>query len=250
MKNLLRKYKLEGAGINRKFRDQLIVDYHPLVRYVAQRIASRLPSNIDLEDLISAGTIGLMDAIEKFDISRDIKFKTYAEFRIRGSILDELRLQDWVPRSVRDQAKSLERMKSELEQRFGRSATEEEMAAALGLDLKSYHDVVGRVKSTMLVSFDEPEISVQEQDILIDIMETSKLKNPFYQLQSKGFKEKLIVMIDRLPDKLKLVLSLYYFEELNLKEIGKILEVTESRVSQMHTQALKKLKTNINSDIR
>ena len=124
MKSLVKKYKTEKQGVDDGLRDQLIMDYAPLIRFVAQRIAARLPSNIDLDDLISAGVIGLMDAIDKYDPSRDNKFKTYAEFRIRGAILDELRSQDWVPRSVRDKAKKIERAYTELEQRLGRSVSD------------------------------------------------------------------------------------------------------------------------------
>src|SRR5690606_21537188 len=119
-------YKQDTSGVDGRLRDQLIMDYAPLIKFVAQRIASRLPSNIDIDDLISAGVIGLMDAIEKYDPSRDNKFKTYAEFRIRGAILDELRAQDWVPRSVRDKAKRIERVYADLEQKLGRAATDEE----------------------------------------------------------------------------------------------------------------------------
>src|SRR6478672_3820555 len=136
MKGLVKRYKQDTKGVDGKLRDQLIMDYAPLIRFVAQRIAARLPSNIDIDDLISAGVIGLMDAIEKYDPSRDNKFKTYAEFRIRGAILDELRAQDWVPRSVRDKAKMLDRMYAELEQRFGRTVSDQELSNALGMNME------------------------------------------------------------------------------------------------------------------
>lgn len=138
MKSLVKKYKQENSAVDGKLRDQLIMDYSPLIRFVAQRIASRLPSNIQIEDLISSGVIGLMDAIDKYDPSRDNKFKTYAEFRIRGAILDELRTQDWVPRSVRDKAKKLDRMSAELEQRFGRKPTDDELSQASACQLKNF----------------------------------------------------------------------------------------------------------------
>src|SRR6187402_2538534 len=131
MKGLVKRYKQDTKGVDGKLRDQLIMDYAPLIRFVAQRIAARLPSNIDIDDLISAGVIGLMDAIEKYDPSRDNKFKTYAEFRIRGAILDELRSQDWVPRSVRDKSKLLDKTMVQLESELGRAATDEEVAARL-----------------------------------------------------------------------------------------------------------------------
>src|SRR5436190_15246774 len=136
MKGLVKRYKQDTQGVDGKLRDQLIMDYAPLIRFVAQRIAARLPSNIEIDDLISAGVIGLMDAIEKYDPSRDNKFKTYAEFRIRGAILDELRSQDWVPRSVRDKAKLLDRTMIKLEAELGRVAEDEEIAAALSMDME------------------------------------------------------------------------------------------------------------------
>src|SRR3954469_11728225 len=135
MKGLVKRYKQDTKNVDGKLRDQLIMDYAPLIRFVAQRIASRLPSNIDIDDLTSAGVIGLMDAIEKYDPSRDNKFKTYAEFRIRGAILDELRSQDWVPRSVRDKAKLLDRTMIELEAELGRGAQDEEVAQRLNMTM-------------------------------------------------------------------------------------------------------------------
>src|SRR6478672_6812031 len=155
MKGLVKRYKQDTKGVDGKLRDQLIMDYAPLIRFVAQRIAARLPSNIDIDDLISAGVIGLMDAIEKYDPTRDNKFKTYAEFRIRGAILDELRAQDWVPRSVRDKAKMLDRALIELETQLGRNASEEEIAGKLGMPLDDYHDLVNQVRPVSVLSIDD-----------------------------------------------------------------------------------------------
>jgi RNA polymerase sigma factor FliA len=228
----------------------LIMDYAPLIRFVAQRIAARLPSNIDIDDLISAGVIGLMDAIEKYDPSRDNKFKTYAEFRIRGAILDELRSQDWVPRSVREKAKKIERMYAELEQRHGRPISDTELSDALGMDLEEYYDMVAKVKAVTLLSIDEMTGPNQhDRKSLIECLENLSSKNPFTQLKSKGVRELLMRNIDELPEKQRLVLSLYYYEDLNLKEIGRILEVTESRVSQLHTQAVTRLRTKLKAII-
>lgn len=248
MKGLVKRYKQDTQGVDGKLRDQLIMDYAPLIRFVAQRIAARLPSNIDIDDLISAGVIGLMDAIEKYDPSRDNKFKTYAEFRIRGAILDELRSQDWVPRSVRDKAKRIEKTYAELEQKFGRSVTDQEVSAALGVELDDYYTLVSRVKAVTLLSIDELSGPHQhDKKSLLECLENVSSKNPFTQLKSKGVRDLLVKNIEDLPEKQKLVLSLYYFEDLNLKEIGKILEVTESRVSQLHTQAVEKLRARLKS---
>lgn len=246
MKGLVKRYKQDTKGVDGKLRDQLIMDYAPLIRFVAQRIAARLPSNIDIDDLISAGVIGLMDAIEKYDPSRDNKFKTYAEFRIRGAILDELRSQDWVPRSVRDKAKKIEKTYAELEQKFGRAVSDQELSAALGVGLSEYYDMVAKVKAVTLLSIDELSgPNQQDRKSLLECLENVGSKNPFTQLKSKGVRELLIKNIEDLPEKQKLVLSLYYYEDLNLKEIGRILEVTESRVSQLHTQAVEKLRTRL-----
>jgi RNA polymerase sigma factor for flagellar operon FliA len=246
MKGLVKRYKQDTNGVDGKLRDQLIMDYAPLIRFVAQRIAARLPSNIDIDDLISAGVIGLMDAIEKYDPSRDNKFKTYAEFRIRGAILDELRSQDWVPRSVRDKAKRIEKTYAELEQKFGRAVTDAEISGALGINLDEYYEMVAKVKSVTLLSIDEISgPGQQDRKSLLECLENVNSKNPFTQLKSKGVRDLLIKNIEELPEKQKLVLSLYYYEDLNLKEIGKILEVTESRVSQLHTQAVEKLRSRL-----
>jgi RNA polymerase sigma factor for flagellar operon FliA len=246
MKGLVKRYKQDTKGVDGKLRDQLIMDYAPLIRFVAQRIAARLPSNIEIDDLISAGVIGLMDAIEKYDPSRDNKFKTYAEFRIRGAILDELRSQDWVPRSIRDKAKKIDRTYAELEQRFGRNVSDAELSDALGLQLEEYYDMVAKVKAVTLLSIDELSgPTSHDRKSLLECLENIGSKNPFTQLKSKGIRELLIKNIEELPEKQKLVLSLYYYEDLNLKEIGRVLDVTESRVSQLHTQAVNKLRNKL-----
>jgi len=246
MKGLVKRYKQDTKGVDGKLRDQLIMDYAPLIRFVAQRIAARLPSNIEIDDLISAGVIGLMDAIEKYDPSRDNKFKTYAEFRIRGAILDELRSQDWVPRSIRDKAKRIDRTYAELEQRFGRAVSDGELSDALGLQLEEYYDMVAKVKAVTLLSIDELSGPTNhDRKSLLECLENLGSKNPFTQLKSKGIRELLVKNIEELPEKQKLVLSLYYYEDLNLKEIGRVLDVTESRVSQLHTQAVNKLRNKL-----
>jgi RNA polymerase sigma factor for flagellar operon FliA len=248
MSKQLRKYKQEPSGVDGRLREQLIQDYASLVRFVAQRISSRLPSNVDIEDLISSGVIGLMDAIDKYDPTRENKFKTYAEFRIRGAILDELRGQDWVPRSARDKAKIIDRATQELEQRLGRKPSEDEVADHLGMALDEYQDMESKVNNTVLLSIDElGGPSQSDRRSLLDSIENTNSKNPFVHLKNQAASDLLKRNIDDLPDKQKLVLQLYYYEELNLKEIGRILEVTESRVSQLHTQAVTKLRTKLKS---
>ena len=250
MKGLVKKYKQKKRGIDGKLRDQLIMDYAPLIRFVAQRISARLPSNIETDDLISAGVIGLMDAIEKYDPGRDNKFKTYAEFRIRGAILDELRSQDWVPRSVRDKAKRIEKTYAALEQKLGRAVTDSEISDQMGMALEEYYDMVAKVKAVSLLSVDDITASSQhDKKTLLDTIESGNGKTPFSQLDSKNIRTLLMHTIEDLPEKQRLVLSLYYYEELNLKEIGRILNVTESRVSQLHTQAIERLRSKIKEEI-
>lgn len=225
-------------------REQLILEYAPLIKYIAQKIAARLPANIELDDLISSGVIGLMDAIEKYDSSRDNKFKTYAEFRIRGAILDELRAQDWVPRSVREKAKQLERCYAKIEQEKGRQATEEEVCEALKLNHQEFHDLLNQVRSISLLSYDDlSSFSKADKKYIYGNSENpGRSQNPYNEVSVAYLKKLIATAIADLPEKQRLVLSLYYYEDLNLKEIGKVLDVTESRVSQLHTQAILKLK--------
>ena len=247
---LLKKYKENPQKLTSTQKDKLIMEYAPLIKFIAQKIAIRLPSNIELDDLISSGVIGLMDAIEKYDPSRDNTFKTYAEFRIRGAILDELRAQDWVPRSVRDKAKLLDRTMVKLEADLGRTATDEEVAEKLGLSMSEFHDLVNQVRPVSLLSIDEQAtFSNVDKKSILSILDGCKISNPFNQLKLKTVKEIVTQSINDLPEKQRLVLSLYYYEDLNLKEIGKVLRVTESRVSQLHAQAISKLRGRLHQQL-
>jgi len=240
--------KLKGlkdyrSTVDPKVKDEIIIEYAPLIKYIAQKIASRLPSNIELDDLVSCGVIGLMDAIEKFDPTRDNKFKTYAEFRIRGAILDELRAQDWVPRSIREKAKLVEKTYSKLEANLGRPATDEEMCEELKMSQEEFHELLNKSKSISLLNIDDTaSFSRGDKKLMAGLMESSRNNNPYMAVNYKDLKDKIKDGIKSLPEKQKLVLSLYYYEDLNLKEIGQVLDVTESRVSQLHTQAVLRLR--------
>ena len=243
---LLRKYKEDPSKLSSVQREKLIMEYAPLIKFIAQKIAIRLPPNIELDDLISSGVIGLMDAIEKYDPTRDNSFKTYAEFRIRGSILDELRAQDWVPRSVRDKAKLLDRTLVNLEQEMGRAPTDEEVAAKLEVSMDEFYELVNQVRPVSLLSIDDAAtFSNVDKKSILNLLEGCKLNNPFNQLNLKTVKDIVTKSIQELPEKQRLVLSLYYYEDLNLKEIGKVLRVTESRVSQLHAQAISRLRAKL-----
>ena len=241
----LKKYKT-GKKIDRRTKEKLILEYAPLIKFIAQKIAVRLPSNIEFDDLVSSGVIGLMDAIDKYDPTRDNKFKTYAEFRIRGAILDELRAQDWVPRSVREKAKQLERAHVKLEQQLGRFPTEDEITEELKISKEEYFDLLNQVKSVSILSLDEAgSFNSSDRKSIMSLLESCRIPSPLAQLNLKNVKEVVTEAIESLPEKQRLVLSLYYYEDLNLKEIGEVLEVTESRVSQLHTQAILWLKRKL-----
>ena len=190
-----------------------------------------------------------MDAMEKYDATRDNKFKTYAEFRIRGAILDELRAQDWVPRSVREKAKILERCYSKIEQKNGRQASDEEICEELQISQSEYYELLNQVRSVSLLSYDDiAHFSKADKRALHGAGESNaKAPNPFNEVNVAYLKKLIANAIQDLPEKQRLVLSLYYYEDLNLKEIGKVLDVTESRVSQLHTQAILRLKSKLRS---
>ncbi len=247
---LLKKYKEDPKKMTSKQKDDLIREYSPLIKFIAQKIAVRLPSNIELDDLISAGVIGLMDAIEKYDSSRDNKFKTYAEFRVRGAILDELRSQDWVPRSIRDKAKVLDKTMVNLEQDLGRAPSDEEVAKALDITMDEFHDLVHQVRPVSLLSIDDQQtFDNSDKRSIMNLLEGSKSFNPLNQLNVKTVKDIVAKAIEELPERQRLVLSLYYYEDLNLKEIGQVLRVTESRVSQLHAQAVQRLRAKLQASL-
>jgi len=246
--NLLRKYKEEPNKLTPQQKDKLIMEHSPLIKVIAQKIAVRLPSNIELDDLISSGVIGLMDAIEKYDPTRDVKFKTYASFRIRGEILEELRAQDWVPRSVRDKAKLLDRTYSALEQSKGRPATDEEVAEELKISMDEFYSLVNQVRPVSLLSIDDTHtFSNVDKKSILNLLESCRINNPFNQLNLKTVKDLVTKAIEDLPERQRLVLSLYYYKDLNQKEIGKVLDVTDSRVSQIRIQAITLLRAGLKS---
>ena len=228
-------------------RDQLIIEHLPQIKYIAQRISTKLPSHIELNDLVSAGVLGLLDAIEKFDPGRGVKFKTYAELRIKGAILDSLRNLDWAPRSLRKKSKDLERVYKELEQKHGRPATDKEVCEAMDISLEEYYELIDQIKGLNLGSFQE--LASQDDDKnaepLVKYVPDSPQLDPFFIFHKSEIRDLLGGAIDTLPKKERLVVSLYYYDELTMKEIGKVLGVNESRVSQLHTKAMLRLRTKL-----
>ena len=249
LRELWRRYKGEGEE---RARERLVVAYSPLVKYVAGRIASSLPPHVDEADLISYGLVGLISAIERFDPGREIKFETYAISRIKGSIIDELRSLDWVPRSVRSKAREIERVCAKLENRLQRAPTDDEIAAELGVTLPEFHHSLSQIANTSLVALDELwAISGSDGDTasLIDTIEDPKSRDPSRMLDLSEMKSRLAAAIDALPPREKIVIALYYYENLTLREIGEVLGVTESRVSQLHTKAILRLKGRLRDEI-
>jgi RNA polymerase sigma factor FliA len=207
-------------------------------------MAAKLPSHVQAEDLISAGIIGLIDALDKFNPDREVQFKTYAQIRIQGAIKDELRALDWASRSMRQKVKRLEHTYATLEQELGRPPSSEEVANSLGIEMDEFEEMLDDVKGTTLVSLEELGQGPASEDktSLLEALLTREDQDPLEELNLQDLKKALTQAIAELPEKEQLVLSLYYFEELTMKEVGKVLNLTESRISQLHTQTVMRLR--------
>ena len=229
--------------MNKKERDALIMKYAPLVKNVVGRLTFRLPVDAaDREGLVNVGIIGLMEALEKFDSTRNVQFETYARFRIRGAVLDELRLRDWVPRSVRHKDGKLEKAFHTLQKTLGRPPNEEEVANCLGITLEQYFKLLDETKGIPLISQEDLTPDYIETHGISEVLQTVEHGNPLDLFVHKEFRQRIKQMIDALPPKEKLVISLYYNDEMTMKEIAMILDLTESRVCQLHTQAILRLR--------
>ncbi|MDR2861908.1 MAG: FliA/WhiG family RNA polymerase sigma factor [Syntrophobacterales bacterium] len=227
------------GAVKENDRNQLVMKYVPLVKNVVGRMTSRLPSHlIDREDLLHVGIIGLMSALEKYDASRDVQFETYARFRIRGAILDEMRARDWVPRSARSKENKLDNAFAALQVKLGRFPTEEEVADFLSLSLDDYYQLLDQSRSVSLISSEDLPGDYLDKLSQDDILATIDHGDPLEILHQSETKQGLKEAIDNLPERERLVLALYYYEELTMKEIGKVLSLTESRVCQIHTHAV------------
>ncbi len=228
------------------FRNLLMENYRHLVKYTADRLHSKLPDKVELDDLISAGNFGLMDAIDAFDPDRGVKFETYCSPRIRGSILDELRSMDWVPRLVRARASQLSRATQSLETNLGRKPTEKETAAAMELDTEQFNRIQRDANATSLVSLNTNfNDSDGDKDIReIDVIKDKKSQNPLIEAQKRDLKNLLTKGLTRAE---RLIVVLYYYEEMTMKEIGATLDLSESRVSQMHSSIVARLKAQMDS---
>ena len=237
-----------------QLRDKFIRQYMPLVKYVAGKVSVGMPGSVDFDDLVGYGQFGLLDAINKFDPEKNVKFKTYAVTRIRGAIFDELRTLDWVPRSVRQKSREIEDTIVQLESKLGRPASDSEVAGAMGISEDEYHQTILKVSGTSVLSLNDVWYSGDESEHVSigDCIESPSTLNPDVIVEREEIRRVIIEAINELPEKEKMVLVLYYHEDMTFKEIGQVLEVSESRVSQLHTKANLRLRaklTNIRKGI-
>ena len=230
-----------------KIRDMFVKQYAPLVKYVAGKVAVGMPHNVDFDDLVGFGVFGLIDAINKFDPNKHVKFKTYAVTRIRGAIFDELRSIDWVPRSVRQKSREIEETIHSLEASLGRSASDNEIADELGMSEDEFQKTMMKISGTSILSLNDVWYTSDDNDriSIVDSIESPRSLNPDSIVEKEEVKRVIVQAINELPEKEKKVLVLYYYEDLTLKEIGKVLEVTESRISQLHTKAILRLRSKL-----
>jgi len=248
LRDLWRRYKSTGDD---KARERLVVAYSPLVKYVAGRMASGLPAHVEEADLISYGLVGLISAIGRFEPERDIKFETYAITRIKGAIIDELRSLDWVPRSVRSRAREIEKANSKLEHKLQRAPSDEEMALELEMTVDEFQEALLQISNSTVAALDElwtVSDSSGDQVSLLDTIQDPDAPDPAQLMDATDMKDRVADAIARLPEREKLVVALYYYENLTLREIGEVLGVTESRVSQLHTKAVLRLRSRLQSE--
>jgi RNA polymerase sigma factor for flagellar operon FliA len=248
LRDLWRRFKADG---DERARERLVVAYSPLVKYVAGRMASGLPPHVEEADLISYGLVGLISAIERFDPAREIKFETYAIARIKGAIIDELRAMDWVPRSVRSRAREIEKANAKLEHRLQRAPTDEEMSSELNVTVSEFHDSLLSISHSSVAALDElwhVSDASGDQVSLMDTLEDPSAPDPANVVDVGDLRDRIADAIARLPEREKLVIALYYYENLTLREIGEVLGVTESRISQLHTKAVLRLRSRLQGE--
>ncbi|MFP4163366.1 MAG: FliA/WhiG family RNA polymerase sigma factor [Chitinispirillaceae bacterium] len=245
IERLWREFKESGSKVAK---DKLLVEYAHLVKYITQRLAVNLPQSVDRNDLVSSGIVGLIRAVETFEPERGFKFETYAGHKIRGAILDELRALDWVPRSIRQKSRDLQKVFVKLENKLGRAPYDDEVCEELGITMGEYEQLLAEVTPTTIISLEEalPDKHSDSKEIrVIDQIEDPGGSNPLKELGYTEVKSILKESIASLPEKEKLVVALYHYEELTLKEIGVVLDLTESRVSQIHSKAILKLRSRL-----
>jgi RNA polymerase sigma factor for flagellar operon FliA len=224
-------------------KDAIVKEMAPLVKRIAYHFMTRLPASVDVDDLIQAGLIGLLDASDNFDSTQGAQFETYAVQRIRGSMLDELRHADWLPRNVRKNLRKIEAAVAKLEQKFGRQPSEAELADEMEMPLSVYQHILSDARGSQLLHYEDFQES--DDNDFFDFFLADNQSNPLAIIEDKGFRQMLVTSISNLPEREKLVMGLYYEKELNLKEIGQVMGVSESRICQLHSQAIARLRTKM-----
>lgn len=231
-------------------RETLLLKYLPLVKYVASKMMFSLPTCVDYNDLMSAGVMGLIGALERFNPDQGVKFETFVLPRIKGAILDELRTLDWAPRSLRSKARAMERTSERLEKKLGRSATGQEVADALNIGVQEYGGVMLELSKASLLSLDGSRVEDTDNfTSMYDLVEDSHTDSPNGNIENEEMKKLMVLAIENLNEQEKMVMALYYYEELTLKEIGQVLSITESRVSQIHSKAIESLKSALSEEV-
>lgn len=229
-----------------KVREKILMKYLPLVRQIAGGIIGKLPSSVSVDDLIDAGVIGLLESIDRFDTNAAVKFETYAYTRVRGAMMDELRKMDWAPRSLREKSKRVEEAYKTLVKRHGRQPDQDEIANELEVPIEKFHQINKEIVGVNLMSLDQEITSSSgESTSLYDVIAEKDTVEPIEAMEDRELKDRMIIEIEKLPKNEKLVIALYYYEELTLKEIGKILDLSESRISQIHSKVVKDLKVRL-----
>ena len=233
-----------GWTLSDEERDRMMLEHMPAVRWIARRIHDRLPQHVDLEDLVSAGTLGLLDAFRKFDPARRVQFRSYAQFRIRGAILDSLRMLDWSPRDLRRKGRAVEEAIRRLTAQYGRAPSESEVAREMALELEEYQQLLGELKGLEIgtLHMERSEDSGEEE---LAYVPGRPEEDPLFRCLRGEMQERLAAAIDALPERERLVVTLYYYEEMTMKEIGAVLGVVESRVSQIHSSAVVHLRARL-----
>ena len=235
-------------NVSSKEREKIIQEYLPIVKIIAKKVFQRLPANYELDDLISCGVMGLMDAIEKYDHEQGVKFKTYAEYRIKGQILDELRSLDWASRATRDKIKNFEKVEGQLNHQLGRKATGNEVCKVLKCEIKEYHQLLQRIQPVQTVSLTPTEGSSNVISLHKAFADQKIQNNPHQMIEEGNLRDFVKAKINTLSEKEGVVLKMYYYEQKTMKEISEILNVTESRVSQLHQISMKKLRKKVSSE--
>lgn len=235
---------------NIQTREELLLRYLPLVKYVASKMMFSLPTCVDYNDLLSAGVMGLIGALERFNPEHGVKFETFVLPRIKGAILDELRTLDWAPRSLRSKARKLEKANERLERQLGRSACGYEIADEMNMDIEDYGNILNDLSKASLLSLDGSRVEDNEKvTSMYDLLENPESDNPHRNLENVEMKKLMVQAIEKLNEQEKIVMALYYYEELTLKEIGQVLNITESRVSQIHSKAIECLKSDLEKEV-